>query len=118
MLIPFKTPQELGLLMRATRRTQKVRLDDVAGSAGVGHVFAREVEHGKETAQLGLVLKLLAELGIELKADLPIEAMAEWERLRTVGLRPIKRRKSVATKAVIPPGSASSSGKDHTEGKS
>lgn len=79
--------------MRATRRTQKVRLDDLAGSAGVGHVFARDVEHGKETVQLGRVLKLLAELGIELKADLSDDTQAEWERLRGVGLRPIKRRK-------------------------
>ena len=99
MLVSFKTAKELGLLMRATRRTQKVRLDDVAGSAGVGHVFAREVEYGKETAQLGGVLKLLVELGIELQADLPEGALAEWEHLRTVGLRPLKRRKSATVKA-------------------
>jgi len=46
------------LLMRATRKQQKVRIDDVAGSAGVGPVFVREVERGKETVQLGRVLQV------------------------------------------------------------
>ena len=94
MHIPIKTPQELGLAIRATRRAQKVRLDDVSGSAGVGHVFTREVEHGKETVQLGRVLRLLEELGIELMVDVPEEAMAELARLRETGLRPLKPRAS------------------------
>ena len=94
MHIPIKTPQELGLAIRATRRAQKVRLDDVSGSAGVGHVFTREVEHGKETVQLGRVMRLLEELGIELMVDVPDEAMAELSRLRKTGLRPLKPRAS------------------------
>jgi transcriptional regulator with XRE-family HTH domain len=94
MHIPIKTPQELGLAIRATRRAQKVRLDDVSGSAGVGHVFTREVEHGKETVQLGRVLRLLEELGIELMVDVPDEAMVELARLRKTGLRPLKPRAS------------------------
>lgn len=99
MQITIKTPQELGLAIRATRRTQKVRLDDVSGSAGVGHVFTREVEHGKETVQLGRVLRLLEELGIALMADVPDEAMDELTRLRKTGLRPLKpRSKSAPTK--------------------
>lgn len=96
MHIPIKTPQELGFAIRATRRTQKVRLDDVSGSAGVGHVFTREVEHGKETVQLGRVLRLLEELGIELMVDVPDEAMTELTRLRETGLRPLKQRASRA----------------------
>lgn len=92
MLIPVKTTQELGLLIRATRKSQKVRQGDVAGTAGVGHVFVREVEHGKQTVQLGRVLKLLSELGIELKADVPDRAAPELARLREEGLRPLKAR--------------------------
>jgi transcriptional regulator with XRE-family HTH domain len=92
MLVPVKSVQQLGLLIRAARKAQRVRLDDLAGSAGVGHVFVREVEHGKETVQLGRVLKLLAEVGIELKADLPVEAIDELARLRATGLRPLKGR--------------------------
>ena len=65
MLVTILSPQQLGLLIRATRRTQKLRLDDTAGTAGVGHVFVREVERGKPTVQLGRVLRLLGELGID-----------------------------------------------------
>jgi len=94
MRIPIKTPRELGLAIRATRKSQGVRLDDVSGSARVGHVFVREVEHGKETVALGKVMALLNELGIELSADLPESAQAIHEQLLVTGLRPIKLRRS------------------------
>ena len=96
MLIPIKTPQELGLLIRATRKHQKVRMDDVAGSAGVGPVFVREVERGKETVQLGRVMKLLAELGVELKADVPEDVEPAFAALKLTGVKPLKPRKSTS----------------------
>jgi hypothetical protein len=73
MIILISTPQELGLLLRATRKWQKLRIDDVAGSAGVGPVFVREVERGKPTVQLGKVMQLLAELGVALHVDVPAD---------------------------------------------
>ena len=93
MLITVSSPQQLGLLVRATRKTQKPRMDDLAGSAGVGPVFVREVERGKETVQLGRVLHLLSELGIELKADIPDDAVDAFEHLRLVGVKPLKPRR-------------------------
>ena len=78
MLMPIHSPRQLGLLIRATRRTQKLRIDDTAGTAGVGHVFVREVERGKPTVQVGRVMQLLAELGIELKAEVPDAALPEF----------------------------------------
>jgi transcriptional regulator with XRE-family HTH domain len=81
------------LLIRATRRTQKLRIDDTAGTAGVGHVFVREVERGKPTVQLGRVMQLLAELGIELKAEVPDAALPEFRRLQSIGLKPLKIRR-------------------------
>ena len=93
MLIKIQTPGELGLLMRATRKQQKVRIDDVAGSAGVGPVFVREVERGKETVQLGRVLQVLHELGIELKADVSDDVMAAFEQLKATGVKPLVLRK-------------------------
>lgn len=92
MHVLIKSTQDLGLVIRATRRSQNVRQDDVSGSAGVGHVFTREVEHGKETVQLGRVMRLLDELGISLILDMPSEAADELASLRKTGLRPIKRR--------------------------
>jgi transcriptional regulator with XRE-family HTH domain len=99
MLIDITSVIELGLLIRAARKSQKVRLDDVAGTAGVGPVFVREVEHGKETAQIGRVMKVLAELGIELKADVPEDVIAALAALRTTGMKPLKSRK-LRSKAV------------------
>lgn len=93
MLINITSAQELGLLIRATRKNQKIRMDDVAGSAGVGPVFVREVERGKETVQLGRVMKLLAELGIELKADVPEDVVPALAALRLTGVKPLKPRR-------------------------
>jgi transcriptional regulator with XRE-family HTH domain len=92
MLIAIHSPEQLGLLIRATRRTQKLRIDDTAGIAGVGHVFVRDVERGKPTVQLGRVMQLLAELGIELKAEVPDVALPEFRRLQSIGLKPMKIR--------------------------
>lgn len=94
MITRITSPQQLGLLIRATRKSQKIRLDDLAGSAGVGHVFAREVERGKPTVQLGRMMRLLAELGIELKADVPSDVMQEFASLQAAGVKPLKPRRS------------------------
>jgi transcriptional regulator with XRE-family HTH domain len=95
MLIDIRSPDELGLLIRAVRKHQKMRMDDVAGSAGVGPVFVREVERGKETVQLGRVMKILAELGIELRADVPDEVEDSLAQLKLKGVKPYTPRKSV-----------------------
>jgi transcriptional regulator with XRE-family HTH domain len=93
MLIDIRSVTELGLAIRAARKAGGVRLDDLAGTAGVGHVFVRETERGKETVQLGRVLRLLNELGIELKADVPESALPMLERLRSEGLKPLPLRR-------------------------
>lgn len=92
MLIDIKTSQDLGLLIRATRKHQKIRMDDVAGSAGVGPVFVREVERGKSSVQLGRVMQLLTELGIDLKADIAEEVMPDFVKLKQKGLKPVTPR--------------------------
>ncbi len=93
MQVMIQSPKTLGLLIRATRKTQRVRMDDLAGSAGVGPVFVREVERGKETVQLGRVLNLLTELGIELRADIPDKAFPAFERLCQTGVKPLQPRR-------------------------
>jgi transcriptional regulator with XRE-family HTH domain len=93
MLVPIRSAKELGTLIRAARRTQKLRIDDTAGTAGVGHVFVRDVERGKPTVQLGRVMQLLAELGIELKAEVLDTVIPELQRLQSTGLKPLKSRR-------------------------
>ena len=60
MLVSIESADQLGRMVRATRRTQKLRLDDTAGTVGVEHVFVRDVGYGKPTVRLGCVLQLLA----------------------------------------------------------
>ena len=94
MLIPITTVAELGMLVRATRKSQGVRLDDAAGSAGVGPVFAGEFERGKASVQLDLVLKLLEEVGLQLKVDVPEKTLPALRALQAKGLRPLSPRRS------------------------
>ena len=94
--VKVNTAADVGMVLRAVRRSQKFRLDDLAGCAGVGHVFVRELEHGKETVQLGRVLHVLAEIGIQVQLSFPDDALEELERIKKAGLRPLKRRRPAA----------------------
>lgn len=82
MRVPVTSMADLGLLVRAARRQQKLRVDDAAGAAGVSHRFVRDVEKGKTTVQFGRVLQVLEELGIRLEADVPDDAAGELQRLQ------------------------------------
>ncbi len=53
------TPREIGRVVRATRRAQGLRQDQLAGAANVGVRFLSELEAGKKTAQIGKVLAVL-----------------------------------------------------------
>ena len=83
MRIPIQSVANLGAAIRAVRRTGRVRMDDLAATAGVSKQFTQDVEHGKPTVQFGRVLKLLAELGIRLELDSPDEVARALESPRT-----------------------------------
>lgn len=100
MQIPIHSVTDLGIAIRAVRHQQGLRLDDTAGSAGVGHVFLREVERGKETVQLGRVLQVLHELGIHLNIDIPSEALPHLEALREKGLKPLPGRRPASQRDI------------------
>lgn len=67
----IKSADDLGQVIRRQRKLQALRQQDLADLIGASHVFLRQVEHGKPTVQLGRVLRLLEELGIELYVDVP-----------------------------------------------
>jgi y4mF family transcriptional regulator len=79
---PIHSPEDLGLAIRAVRKSTAVRQDDLAGAAGVSRQFAVDVEKGKPTIQLGRVLLLLQELGISLSVDIPDEASKTLSMLK------------------------------------
>src|ERR1700712_2623806 len=98
-MIAIESIEDLGLLIRATRRSQHLRMDDVAGSVGVGPVFVGGVEGGKPTVQLGPVLRLLREVGIKLYLEPPTEVTTEKASLRKKGVKPLRGRRSSKSRA-------------------
>jgi DNA-binding XRE family transcriptional regulator len=73
---------DLGLLVRAVRKYANVRQDDLAATMGVSKQFASDVENGKPTAQIGLVLKVLRETGVVLSASIPDQADHVFHKLK------------------------------------
>ncbi len=71
---PIVSTEDLGLAIRAVRKSSQVRQDDLAGAVGVSRRFTSEVERGKPTVQFGRVLRLLEELGIAVSIDIPDDA--------------------------------------------
>lgn len=71
---PILSTEDLGLAIRAVRKSAQVRQDDLAGAVGVSRRFTAEVERGKPTVQFGRVLRLLEELGISVSIDIPDDA--------------------------------------------
>ncbi len=65
----IKTVSEIGLVLRGVRKSQSLRQDDLAAIAGVGAIFAGDVERGKESVHLGKVLSLLDEAGIKVTLE-------------------------------------------------
>jgi hypothetical protein len=106
MRIPIRSAVDIGLAVRAVRRHSRVRIDDLAATAGVSKQFTQDVEHGKPTVQFGRVLKLLVELGISLEIDIPDEAARALATLRTgVGARVIDQRRTASADTKAPPAS-------------
>lgn len=61
-----RTTDELGALVREVRQATGADQATAAGLAGVGVRFLGELERGKPTLRLGLVLKVLDRLGLEM----------------------------------------------------
>ena len=66
--IPYgaiRTAEELGHLARAHRKCRHLTLETVSGLGNLSTRFLSEFERGKETAEIGKVLKALRTLGLE-----------------------------------------------------
>lgn len=58
-------PEELGARIRRRRTALLLTQESLAAVAGVTPRLLGEVEHGKATAQIGGVLRILAALGLD-----------------------------------------------------
>ena len=65
------TPQEIGQIVRASRRRLGVTQRDLALTSGTGLRFVIDLEKGKETCQIGKVLTVLNTLGIRIALTPP-----------------------------------------------
>lgn len=61
-----QTTEELGHLVRAHRKHRRLTLETVSGLGNLSTRFLSEFERGKETAEIGKVLKALRTLGLEI----------------------------------------------------
>ncbi len=60
------TPQQVGALIRQTRKNLGVTQKDLALTSGTGLRFVIDLEKGKETCEIGKALTVLQTLGIKL----------------------------------------------------
>jgi len=60
-----RNARELGSLARAHRKSRALPLETVGGLGNLGKRFLSEFERGKETAEIGKVIKALNTLGLE-----------------------------------------------------
>jgi y4mF family transcriptional regulator len=60
---------QIGAVIRLKRRSIGLRQADLAALSGVGPRFLSEVENGKDTAEIGKVLKVLRRLGLDLAIE-------------------------------------------------
>lgn len=71
MYIPVDSPEQLGRVIRAVRRAQRIRQDDLAPMVGASHVTLMHIEHGKEGVAIGRVMDVMRELGVRVHLDVP-----------------------------------------------
>lgn len=77
MKLPIDNAAAMGRIVRASRKAQKIRQDDAAGSIGVSENFLGKIERGSDSVQWGKLLQVLDGLGIRLLADVP-DSVAPW----------------------------------------
>jgi len=62
----IQTTEELGHLVRAHRKSKGLTLETISGLGNLSTRFLSEFERGKETAEIGKVLKALRTLGLDI----------------------------------------------------
>lgn len=63
---------ELGVIIRETRKALGMTQQELAFTSGTGLRFISELERGKPTCQIGKVLKVIRMLGMGITLTLPV----------------------------------------------
>jgi HTH-type transcriptional regulator / antitoxin HipB len=67
--ISLRTPADIGALIKDRRRVLELDQAELAERIGVSRLWVNQIERGKPGAGLGLVLRALAAVGVEIKAN-------------------------------------------------
>ncbi|CAB3761719.1 helix-turn-helix domain-containing protein [Paraburkholderia humisilvae] len=67
----LKRASDIGGIIRAARKAQRLRQDDAAGSVGVSESFMVKAERGAVTVQWGKLFQILQGLGVQVAVDIP-----------------------------------------------
>lgn len=68
MKLALRTPADIGAIIRDRRKALGLDQSDLADQIGVGRLWVNQVEKGKPGASVGLVLRALAAVGVDLSA--------------------------------------------------
>jgi transcriptional regulator with XRE-family HTH domain len=71
MKIAINNAAAIGNVVRASRKVQKIRQDDAAGSIGVSENFLGKIERGSDSVQWGKLFQVLEGLGVRVMVDVP-----------------------------------------------
>jgi HTH-type transcriptional regulator / antitoxin HipB len=76
--VRWHTALELGVIIREARGARGWTQAELAGRAGVGRQWLVAMERGRHSrAEIGLVLRVLSVLGVELSARLPSDGAGQ-----------------------------------------
>lgn len=78
MKIAINNAAAIGKVVRASRKAQKIRQDDAAGSIGVSENFLGKIERGSDAIHWGKLFQVLDGLGIKVIVDVPESVAAHW----------------------------------------
>jgi HTH-type transcriptional regulator/antitoxin HipB len=67
--VRIRSPTDLGLVIREQRKRLRLGQRELARKVGVSRQWIVEIEKGKPRAELGLVLRTLAALELDLRVD-------------------------------------------------
>lgn len=68
MRLALRTPADIGAIIRDRRKALGLDQSALADQIGVGRLWVNQVEKGKPGASIGLVLRALEAVGVELNA--------------------------------------------------
>ncbi len=88
MKIPIDNAAAIGKVVRASRKAQKIRQDDAAGSIGVSENFLGKIERGIESVQWGKLFQVLEGLGVRVMVDVPDSVAAYLSKSANIRVKP------------------------------